>query len=208
MKKIIIALAGIALISSACTLNSGQSVAQTDLQDKYNQLSTKNEELQQQLTQVKADLAEVKNTVASSTAKATDIALNGDFKVCAKSILGFEFSYPKNWGDCKVVGNKIYFRTSYEKYQVDLVAEITKTNEKIIPDYTIEKEVINEKYTIYSVVCGGGLFCSGLKDGNNFYSINWDLATNQPAPKEADGMWNPENNLKDGDIFSILKTIK
>jgi|GEM_PF-2991163 len=138
-----------------------------------------------------------------------------DLKTCPQEVAGFKFSYPKTWGDCKVVGQKIFFRTDFQKYNVDLVADIREiskdmaTSSFITSNNKQEKIVGINNSTIYNIACGGGAFCSGLNINNkHFYEINWDAVSNQPAPKNLDGIWRPDSSYTSDDIWTILRSIQ
>ncbi len=137
-----------------------------------------------------------------------------DFKICSLDVSGFKFLYPENWGDCKVDGQKISFRTDFKKYNVDLVAEIRETSKEMAQgfmDYSIKQEKINsiDNAIIYRGACGGGIACSILNvNDQKFYEINWTVKSSQPVPEDLDGVWVPEYSFTDDDIWTILKSIK
>lgn len=84
-----------------------------------------------------------------------------DAKICNDKILGLQFSYPNNWGNCWVSydraysDNTIYFRTDFKKYIVDLVGEVREINqdkEKFISrGYNNEKISNNTEIFKYNV---------------------------------------------------------
>lgn len=137
-----------------------------------------------------------------------------DLKTCPQEVAEFKFSYPKTWGDCKVDGQKISFRTDFEKYNVDLVAELRETSKEMAQgfmDYSIKQEKIDsiDNAIIYRGACGGGIACSVLNINNQkFYEINWEVVSNQPVPEDLDGVWVPDYSFTDDDIWTILRSIK
>lgn len=134
-------------------------------------------------------------------------------KVCPREVSGFKFSYPKTWSDCKVDGQKISFRTDFEKYNVDLVAEVRETPKEISRGF-MDSSVVQEKINginnsiIYRIACGGGIACTALNiDDQKFYEINWDIVSSQPVPKNLDGIWVPDHSFTYDDIWTILRSI-
>ncbi|MEI7452495.1 MAG: hypothetical protein WCK37_04845 [Candidatus Falkowbacteria bacterium] len=150
----------------------------------------------------------------------TKVVNNSNMKSCSQTISGLKFSYPKNWGDCKVVDNKISFRTDFKKYNVDLIAEIREISKanvaSVYSNFTdntsfIKKEKIDgiDNSTIYNIACGGGIACTVLNiDDKTFYEINWDVASSQSVPKNADGVWVPDYSFTQDDVWNILKSVK
>ena len=142
--------------------------------------------------------------------------ISDSLKLCPQIVLGLKFDYPKSWGDCKIIDNKIYFRTDYKKYNVDLVAEIKSVNTAVTgQDFlgvgVTKKEKIDgiNNSTIYNIPCGGGIACTVLNiDDKNFYEINWDVTSSQPIPEKLDGVWVPDYSFTRDDIWNILKSIK
>ena len=141
--------------------------------------------------------------------------INSDLKICPQEVAGFKLSYPKTWGDCRVVGQQIFFRTDYKKYNVDLVADIRKISKETAGQSFMVYDTKQEKIpgalnsTIYNIACGGGVFCSGLNINNEyFYEINWDVVSNQPVPKNLDGVWSPDYSFTSDDIWNILRSIQ
>jgi len=134
-------------------------------------------------------------------------------KTCPQEVAGFKFSYPKTWGDCKVDGQKIYFRTDFKKYNVDLIAEVRETSKELAQgfmDYNIKQEKIDgiKNSIVYRVACGGGIACTALNiNDQKFYEINWDIKSNQPVPKNLDGIWVPDYSFTDDNIWTILRSI-
>ncbi len=137
-----------------------------------------------------------------------------DLKICPFEAAGFKFSYPKTWGECKVDGQKISFRTDFKKYDVDLVAEIRETSKEMAQgfiDYSIKQEKIDsiDNAIIYRGACGGGIACSVLNINNQkFYEIDWGVVSNQSVPENLDGVWVPDYSFTDDDIWIILRSIK
>jgi len=137
-----------------------------------------------------------------------------DLKICPFEVAGFRLSYPKTWGDCRVDGQKISFRTDFKKYNVDLVAEVRKTSSELAKgfmDYSIKQEKINgiNNAVIYRGACGGGIACSVLNvNDQKFYEINWEVVSNQPVPENLDGIWVPDYSFTYDDIWTILRSVK
>lgn len=138
-----------------------------------------------------------------------------DLKICPFEVAGFKFSYPKTWGDCKVDGQKISFRTDFKKYNVDLVAEIRETSKEMADQgfitYNIKQEKIEgiNNSIVYRVACGGGIACSALNINNQkFYEINWDVFSNQPVPNNLEWIWTPDYSFTPDDIWNILRSIQ
>ena len=138
-----------------------------------------------------------------------------DLKICPQEVAGFKFSYPKTWGDCKVDGQKISFHTDFQKYNVDLVADIREISKETADQSFIAHNIKQEKVpgalnsTIYDVTCGGGIACTALNiNDKKFYEINWDIVSNQPVPENLDGVWVPDYSFTYDDIWTILRSIQ
>lgn len=136
-----------------------------------------------------------------------------NLEVCPLDISGFKFSYPETWGDCKVDDQKISFRTDFKKYNVDLVVEFREFSKEMAEDfinYSIKQEKINgiNNAIIYKGVCGGSITCSVLNINNQkFYKIDWGVSSNQSVPEDLVGVWVPDYNFTDDDIWTILRSI-
>lgn len=138
-----------------------------------------------------------------------------DLKICPSEVAGFKLSYPKTWGDCKVDGQKISFRTDFKNYNVDLVAEIRETSKEMANQGFLTYNITQEKIEginnsiVYRVACGGGIACTALSiDNQKFYEINWDIVSNQSVPENLDGVWVPDYSFTYDDIWTILRSIK
>lgn len=136
-----------------------------------------------------------------------------NMRLCDNVVLGLQFSYPKNWGDCRIEDNNIYFRTDFEKYNVDLVAEIKKidTSKTDIKEFFASgwnNEKISENIEIFEVPCGGAILCGGIKINNNIYTIDWVVSSDQKVPENLDGIWVPENDVTKDQILSIMRSVK
>ncbi len=137
---------------------------------------------------------------------------NVDTKLCNSKIAGLQFSYPKNWGDCRVDENNIHFRTDFKKYNVDLVGEIieitnpTEIEGGLLVGYDNEK--ISSNVEVFKIACGGALLCSGIKINNAVYRATWVVSSDQKAPENLDGIWMPEHNITQEQIWNILKSVK
>ena len=137
-----------------------------------------------------------------------------DLKICPSEVSEFRFSYPKTWGDCRVDGQKISFRTDFKEYNVDLVAEVRETSSELAKgfmDYSIKQEKIAgiNNGIVYRGVCGGAMACSVLNiDDQKFYEIDWGVVSNQSVPENLDGVWVPDYSFTEDDIWTILRSIK
>lgn len=138
-----------------------------------------------------------------------------DLKICPFEVAGFKFSYPKTWGDCKVDGQKISFRTDFKKYNVDLVAEIRETSREIAYQGFVTNNITQEKIDginnsiVYRVACGGGIACTALNiDDQKFYEINWEIVSNQPVPNNLEWILTLDYSFTPDDIWTILRSIQ
>lgn len=132
-----------------------------------------------------------------------------NMRLCDSVVLGLQFSYPKNWGDCKVEDNNIYFRTDFEKYNVDLVGEIKKAD-YLLEEYgnNVDNEKISENIEVFKIGCGGALSCAGIKVDNHIYEIGWQVSSDQKSPENLDGIWTPDHNITDDQMWNIVKSVK
>ncbi len=141
---------------------------------------------------------------------------DSNLKPCAQSVLGLQFSYPKTWGDCNVSDQKLSFRTDFKEHKVDLIADIREINkvsadkEFVGPNIIKKEKIANiDNSTIYNLTCGGGIACTGLNiNDKHFYEINWSVVSDQPVPKNLDGIWVPDYSFTPDDIWNILKSVK
>lgn len=148
----------------------------------------------------------------------TESKNNEEKYICG--INGLIFNYPKNWNSCRINNNKIYFRTDFEKWEVDLVGEVYQVQ----PDehYNEYEEYLNifkdqknkdlfeftDRSVIYKDACGGAVACYVLKIEDRIYLINWTIESDQAPELEYDGVWSPdEHNIEPEDVSTVMKSI-
>lgn len=207
---------------SACSINStdrnlqidSQTQAITDLQQKNADLNNEIQSLQTEMNSVKIQLststqAEVIKGVIKEVVKNEPVA-NEALKACPLAVSGLKFDYPGNWGACRVSGDKIYFRTDFKKYQVDLVISFTKITQKKFTDLRSSAlnilKLANSDGEFYSVAqSGGGGY---LRVGKNYYQYSLNIEGNQAAPANLNGLWERENNITPDTVTNIIKTAR
>jgi len=127
------------------------------------------------------------------------------------SIQGIQMTIPNDWNIDKQTESEIYIKTNYKPYDVFLVLNIEKNKEQNIEWYKKNRDGFD--YTevkngeIFKIACGGGT-CNGAILNNDVYVFKWNIKSNQPAPKNLTGIWEPDNNISSNDIWNILQSIK
>lgn len=123
------------------------------------------------------------------------------------------FQYPEVWGDCKLTAEKkISFRTDYAPYQVDLELGVGRMKAE---EYNNRKgealhsmKLVRDNGDFYDSAQGGSLMGGVLNLNGNYYSFNFDIKSNQPAPENLDGIWSPDNNVDTETLLAIMRSAK
>ena len=123
------------------------------------------------------------------------------------------FQYPEVWGDCKLTNEeKISFRTNYAPYQVDLELGLGRIKQD---EYNRNKELainsiklVRDNGDFYDFAQVGSMMGGVLNLNGEYYSFNFDIKSNQPKPKNLDGVLLPDNNVGTENLLAIMRSAK
>lgn len=129
------------------------------------------------------------------------------------SIDGMNISLPSNWIFVKELQGNVYIKDKNQKtkYNTFLVLDIRKNNPNHIKSYKDERGGLD--YTpirggeIFKDACGGAVACNGAIINGDVYYFGWAVESDEPAPKNLSGIWEPTHNFTSDAIWNMLKSI-
>jgi hypothetical protein len=136
------------------------------------------------------------------------------------NIHDIKMTIPDKWSIDKRIENvenitgytRVYIKTDYQPYNVFLVVDVKKNNEYDIEWYKGERR--GGDYTkikdgeIFKYFCAPGLACNGAIVNGDVYTFGWDIESDQSIPENLDGIWMPDHNVTQEDIWNILLSIE
>lgn len=140
-----------------------------------------------------------------------EIITNELMKNCDGKTLSFE--YPKSWGECHETEKGFIFRTDYKDYQVDLVLYLYPTTQTRFDEVRgthinlLELTRTNDGEA-YDYPQGGALMAGMIKLYGSYYDFSFHAQSNQPTPADLDGVWIPDNSIKNEMLLEIIRSIK
>jgi hypothetical protein len=197
-KLIILTIIILATVVSGCSVKINPN-AQIEFGDNSTEV------LEQENINLQSELKELKNT--------KETVESSEMKACPEAVNGLYFDYPSDWGDCWVSDNVIYFRTGYEKYNVDLEVTLVKSAEERyykLRDTTTLLALENEDNgEFYEFAQGGNISGGMVKVDNDYYDYVVNLQSNEPIDNPQDYLgFVGEHNVTRDEVFNILKTIR
>jgi len=134
-------------------------------------------------------------------------------------ILGLSFALPKGWSLDKTTkstsdtssSKTVYFKVPDSKYNVVMPVNVSISNYKVSEDdKTHAKEATTSSGAeIYKSGCAPAIACYYLVYNNKTYDVTFQTVnSDEPAPKDLDGVWFPSTTVTKNDILSFLKTVK
>jgi len=126
-------------------------------------------------------------------------------------ISDIQIDLPIGWKVVSVSQDEAKILTDYQNHQVYLTLVVYKNNTTAISNYQENtNNLITTQYgQVYQGSCiGGALTCTGALINDSKYSFYWDIESNQPTPKNLDGIWRPDHNVTTETILNITKTVR
>lgn len=128
------------------------------------------------------------------------------------TIQGLKATVPDKYSVVKVEVNKVWIKTDDIKYDVKLVLEIKKEDNRFYEQNANEEPGENlplKEGELFEVNSTAGAFRkSGLVVSSGIYSFVWTVETDQPRPKDQDVPWVPNTKVIQNDLLNIEKTIE
>jgi hypothetical protein len=152
----------------------------------------------------------IQRSPTSSVQTATSTP-NGDASVKKFTIQGFAMTVPDKYSVVKVENTKAWVKTDDKEYDVKLVLEVKKEDNTFFEKNANEpgenqRIKDGELFRVYGA--SGVLAWDGVVLPVGIYSLVWTVESNEPVPKDLDGVWSPETKVTSEDIWNIEKTIE
>lgn len=120
---------------------------------------------------------------------------------------------PSDWKIEKKESDKIYIKDNKleTEYNTLLTVKFEKNPPAMLDDYKNGKNIgfdnmKDEKNEIFKNACSG-IACNGVIYNGDIYYFVWAVETDQPAPENLKGSWEPEHHFNTDNIWEMLKTI-